>query len=137
MSYKLIDFITLLFGELVAKYKLRVSSETYGEWMHESVMVEGDSIALSFEQDNMSDSFYVNLLVKVDGELPNALSERRIINIFYLGKALGWSDAPQEKDDLVIWLKQKLDSDYYSIFHPSEELLKMALSLQQRDQRST
>ncbi len=123
------------FHEFIIKYELCLSEDSCGGWMHESIVLEGESAALSFENDNMTGTFYVNWLLKKSGHLPNPLMSRRIINTDYVGVVLGWPKRENSTIDLVIeWLKSGLETHAEMIFNPSEQLIRQALEEQLRDQ---
>jgi hypothetical protein len=123
------------FQEFITKYGLCLSVDTSGGWMHESVVLEGNSAALSFEKDNMSDAFYVNWLLKENGILPNPLMFKRIINTDYVGVVIGWPKRESNTMDVVIeWVRSGVRTDAEMIFSPSDELINRALEEQLRDQ---
>lgn len=123
------------FQEFITKYGLCLSVDTNGGWMHESVVLEGNGAALSFEKDNMSGAFYVNWLLKENGILPNPLMSKRIINTDYVGAILGWPKRGNSTMDVVIeWVKNGIRSDGEIIFSPSDELIHQALKEQLQDQ---
>ncbi len=132
---ELSDVIESEFSELINNLNLNVLVDSTGGWMHESVVLEGDGAALSFEKDNMSGQFYVNWLIKKDGTLPNPLMSKRIISTDYLAEVLDWPERDGNSMKSVIdWLCGITRLDANSIFLPKEEVVNQALEKQLKDQ---
>jgi hypothetical protein len=132
---ELSDVIESEFSELIANLKLRVLVDSTGGWMHESVILEGDGAALSFEKDNMSEQFYVNWLIKKEDALPNPLMSKRIISTDYLAEVLDWPERNGNSMKSVIdWLYEATRLDANSIFSPKVGLVNQALEKQLKDQ---